>query len=135
MSIGFVFALVGWNGRCLGPAAGAWCRARDPCPGGTDGKYPGGSLVDMNGVLFGTTGIGGKDNEGTVFAVTTAGTERVIYRFSGGAYGGSVDPNDLIDVNGVLYGTTGDSGEYIAGTVFAVTTAGMERVLHSFGGY
>jgi uncharacterized repeat protein (TIGR03803 family) len=35
-------------------------------------------------------------------------------------------------VNGVLYGTTYAVGKYKLGTVFAVTTTGQERVLHSF---
>ncbi len=40
----------------------------------------------------------------------------------------------LIDVNGILYGTTQGGGQYGGGTVFAITRTGQERVLHSFGG-
>ena len=44
----------------------------------------------------------------------------------------------LLDVNGTLYGTTQYGGaykdDYGGGTVYSVTTAGKEKVLHSFGG-
>ncbi|MGC2405910.1 MAG: choice-of-anchor tandem repeat GloVer-containing protein [Candidatus Cybelea sp.] len=38
----------------------------------------------------------------------------------------------LIDVRGTLYGTTSEGGTYGFGTVFRITTVGMEKTLHSF---
>jgi uncharacterized repeat protein (TIGR03803 family) len=35
-------------------------------------------------------------------------------------------------VNGTLYGTTFYGGSYGAGTVFSITTSGMEKLLYSF---
>jgi uncharacterized repeat protein (TIGR03803 family) len=60
-----------------------------------------------------------------------------VYRF-GGSPDGAAPIASLIDVDGTLYGTTeyggantcGDSG---CGTVFSITTGGVEQVLHSFG--
>jgi uncharacterized repeat protein (TIGR03803 family) len=103
---------------------------------GYDGTGPEG-LIDVNGVFYGTTDYGGLYNKGTVFTVTRLGAEHVIHSFGKGA-DGAVPGASLIYVNGVLYGTTLTGGKYggrsISGTVFAVTPAGAERVLHSFGG-
>jgi uncharacterized repeat protein (TIGR03803 family) len=42
---------------------------------GSDGVGPNGGLVDVNGTLYGTTGSGGAYDVGTLFSVTTSGTE------------------------------------------------------------
>jgi len=102
--------------------------------GAGDGDVPTASLLDINGVLYGTTTGGGAHNDGTVFKITPSGTESVIYSFAGGSDGVGPSAN-LTDVDGVLYGTTlsgGANGN--GGTVFRITTSGMETVLHSFGG-
>ena len=44
-------------------------------------------VTAMNGVLYGTGNGSGALSNGFVFSVTTAGNERVIYRFKGGADG------------------------------------------------
>lgn len=108
--------------------------------GGHNGVSPNGSLISLNGVLYGTTIRGGKRGYGTVFAIDTSGNERVIYAFTGGADG--ISPSDGMTVlHGVLYGTTIAGGDGCAtgpvgaagcGTVFAVTTSGKERVVYSF---
>jgi uncharacterized repeat protein (TIGR03803 family) len=79
--------------------------------GGSDGERPQQSLIDVNGTLYGTTASGGGPGCksfygcGTVFSVTTTGTEKVLYRFAGGSDGG-VPLAGLINVDGTLYGTT-----------------------------
>jgi uncharacterized repeat protein (TIGR03803 family) len=108
--------------------------------GRRNGASPNGSLIALNGVLYGTTTSGGRRGYGTVFAVDTSGNERVIYAFTGGADG--ISPTDGLTVfRGVLYGTTiaggngcaiGPVGDAGCGTVFAVTTSGKERVVYSF---
>jgi uncharacterized repeat protein (TIGR03803 family) len=104
---------------------------------GTDGIFPGGGLVDVNGTLYGTTGYGGTYSYGTVFAVTTSGRETVLYSFKGGTDGWA-PTSRLLDVNGDLYGTTKLGGAYCSGagcgTVFSVTTSGKETVLYRFKG-
>ena len=100
-----------------------------------DGGFPwAGSLIDVNGTLYGTTTLGGKHSAGTVFTVTPSGTEQVLYSFKGPPQG--VQPYaGLIDVNGTLYGTTLFGGAHGNGTVFMITTnPTKERTLHSFKG-
>jgi uncharacterized repeat protein (TIGR03803 family) len=112
--------------------------------GGSDGADPFAGLIDVNGILYGTTLLGGASgcfvNEGcgTVFSVTTGGTENVLYRFAGGSDGGNPYAS-LIDVKGVLYGTTNFGGSKClyslgCGTVFSITSSGSENVLHTFTG-
>jgi uncharacterized repeat protein (TIGR03803 family) len=105
---------------------------------GSDGWLPAASLIDVNGTLYGTTTSGGLYGDGTVFSITTTGAEGVLHSFGSGADG--QDPtSSLVDVNGTLYGTTFAGGKYDApsggdGTVFSISTAGTEQVLHNFGG-
>jgi uncharacterized repeat protein (TIGR03803 family) len=101
-----------------------------------DGLRPSGRLLLFNGQLYGTTQYGRnlKFGNGTIFRITGAGKFHKFYAFPNDGSGGS-DPNgDLIDVNGVLYGTTSDGGQFGLGTVFSVTASGVETVLHSFQG-
>jgi uncharacterized repeat protein (TIGR03803 family) len=101
---------------------------------GSDGGYPYGTLLSVNGTLYGTTQSGGTPSGwGTVFNMSIAGKERVLYRFKAGKDGGN--PFDgLTNLNGKLYGMTkyGGSGGY--GTVFSVTTSGQEHIVYSFKG-
>jgi uncharacterized repeat protein (TIGR03803 family) len=103
--------------------------------GGTDGEYPEGNLIDVNGTLYGTAGLGGAYNYGNVFSLNpTTGAQTVLYSFRGGTDG--VSPvAGLIDVKGTLYGTTEAGGAHNYGTVFSVNlTTGAETVLYTFGG-
>jgi uncharacterized repeat protein (TIGR03803 family) len=108
--------------------------------GSGDGAVPYASLINANGTLYGTTQNGGLRCErihgcGTVFAITTSGSETLLYGFKGRPDG--VEPYaGLINVNGTLYGTTHSGGAKAnrRGTVFKITTSGTETVLHSFGG-
>jgi uncharacterized repeat protein (TIGR03803 family) len=72
-------------------------------------------LTDVNGTLYGTTAYGGEYGDGTVFAITTAGSERVLRNFRTCHNPGA----PLIDVNGVLYGTTyGGGNDHLGGAFF-----------------
>jgi uncharacterized repeat protein (TIGR03803 family) len=103
------------------------------------------SIIVHNGILYGTTVRGGsggcKDLAnnvvgcGTVFSITAAGQEKVLYNFQGGNDGAFSDA--LTVVNGVFYGTTQEGGGNGCGgagcgTVFSLTTSGQEQVLYSF---
>jgi uncharacterized repeat protein (TIGR03803 family) len=98
---------------------------------GRHGADPLASLINVNGTLYGTTFRGGTNGWGTIFSVTTTGTEKVLHSFGSGSDGKGPYAS-LINVNGTLYGTT--SGGGVTGTVFSVTTTGKEKVLYSFGG-
>ena len=108
---------------------------------GSNGQQSQAGLINVNGTLYGTTNYGGKYDSGTVFSMTTAGSEKVLHSFKGGA-DGSNPQSGLLDVNGKLYGTTayggglGGSGclGYGCGTVYRVSLTGAEKVLHSFAG-
>ncbi|HLY00991.1 MAG TPA: choice-of-anchor tandem repeat GloVer-containing protein [Candidatus Cybelea sp.] len=108
--------------------------------GSPDGGDPAASLIDVGGTLYGTTFAGGTNGEGTVFIITLSGTERVLYSF-GKNPDGNGPGSGLVDVSGTLYGTTEDGGAHYCaafytncGTVFSITAAGTENVLHSFRG-
>jgi uncharacterized repeat protein (TIGR03803 family) len=102
--------------------------------GRPDGENPHVRLINLNGILYGTTTIGGTQDGGTVFLLTTSGTETVLYSFEGGKGDGAAPAAGLINVKDTLYGTTTGGGTTNFGTVFAITTSGTETILHSFGG-
>jgi uncharacterized repeat protein (TIGR03803 family) len=102
---------------------------------GHDGKYPQAPLLPAHGALYGTTKEGGSYlSSGTVFVITTQGVEKILYRFAtqGGSSDAAFPIAGLIDLKGTLYGTTYYGGGCQEGTVFSVTTAGAEKVLHGF---
>jgi uncharacterized repeat protein (TIGR03803 family) len=106
--------------------------------GAPDGALPYAELIDVHGTLYGTTGKGGTANRGVIFSIMKSGTEKVLYSVQK-APDGAVPAAAVIDVKGTLYGTTLAGGSYRysyysdSGTVFSVTTSGVEKVLHSFG--
>ena len=105
-----------------------------------DGQYSSAGLIDVKGILYGVTELGGASGAGTVFSLDPGtGAETVIYSFAGGATGDGWNPGaSLIDVNGTLYGITTNGGTHVQnaqgyGTVFAVDPkTGKETVLHAF---
>jgi uncharacterized repeat protein (TIGR03803 family) len=93
----------------------------------SDGSSPQANLIDVDGALYGTTWGGGsgcaRGGCGTAFRLSTTGSEKILYRFSGRRDGdGPGAP--LINVNGILYGTTFYGGSQRCqngcGTVFAL---------------
>ena len=107
---------------------------------GVDGVNPASGLaLDAKGNLYGTTTAGGASGKGTVIEVTSAGAEKVLHSFTGGADGSVPYAGVVFDTKGNLYGTTAAGGTSTkcaggCGTVFEVTFAGQEKVLHSFAG-
>jgi uncharacterized repeat protein (TIGR03803 family) len=109
-----------------------------------DGAVPVAPLIQASdGNFYGTTTFGGAYSVGgTVFRISASGAESVLYSFSGCAdpepcgIQGSADgagANWLVqDGNGNFYGTTLAGGTNKYGTVFSITPAGTETVLHSF---
>jgi uncharacterized repeat protein (TIGR03803 family) len=63
-----------------------------------------------------------------------AQTYTVLHTFSNNGTDGAVPSAGLVqDAKGNLYGTTADGGQYLYGTVFKLTPAGKETILHPFG--
>jgi hypothetical protein len=81
-----------------------------------DGELPTARLLNINGVLYGTTSAGGSERHyGTVFTILPSGQEQIIY--DGSNSNGDEMMAGLVDVNGVLYGTAesgGGSSEEVA---------------------
>jgi uncharacterized repeat protein (TIGR03803 family) len=115
--------------------------------GAPDGTFPESNLINVGGTFYGTTFQGGTGGSclrscGTVYSMTPAGVESVVYSFQGGTTDGSYPSSDLLDVSGTLYGTTQYGGTGLSsecgysgcGVVFSVTPAGVETVLYSFQG-
>jgi uncharacterized repeat protein (TIGR03803 family) len=97
-----------------------------------DGSGPAGVLVrDSQGNFYGTTGGGGTNNDGTIFKLTPAGKESILYNFSGKPDGRYPVSGVIRDSQGNLYGTTLEGGANNGGSVFKFS-AGVETVLHSF---
>jgi len=112
--------------------------------GGADGAGPAAPVtLDLTtGNLYGTTSSGGSGCQypgcGTVFELTSAGVESVLYSFAGPPNDG-VEPSDVFrDAGGNLFGTTLLGGPYEgeggSGIVFRIDPDGAETVLHSFKG-
>lgn len=116
-----------------------------------DGSGPEGNLLLVGNTFYGATVIGGTlggyceddyfDGCGAVYEMTSAGAESVIYSFAGGSDGLAPMSGVVVDQAGNMYGTTlygggtgCNSNEWGCGTLFKVTPAGEETVLHQFTG-
>jgi uncharacterized repeat protein (TIGR03803 family) len=90
--------------------------------GATDGAYPlAGLLQGATGTLYGTTNLGGASNLGTVFRVTSSGTETMLRSLRGGSDGRNPRAGLVQDPAGNLYGTTSAGGPHNKGTVFKLS--------------
>jgi uncharacterized repeat protein (TIGR03803 family) len=101
-----------------------------------DGLFPSGDLIQAtDGNFYGVSGGGGAHGFGTVYKVTPAGVETVLYSFGASSIDGVGPCGSLIQAtDGNFYGVTqfGGSASNV-GTIYKVTPAGVETVLHSFG--
>jgi len=103
---------------------------------GLNGINPFAGLIqDPAGNLYGTTNEGGPHAEGTVYVLTKAGHQRVLYGFGAEPDGALPGCRLLRDEEGNLYGTTqlgGGAGDF--GTVFEIDKSGKETILYRFLG-
>ena len=100
---------------------------------GTDGANPlAGVVLDTQGNLYGTTEYGGAYNQGTVFELTSSGTETILWSFGNGTDGANPLGGVILDTQGNLYGTTANGGLYGDGTVFELMPSWTETILHNF---
>lgn len=100
----------------------------------TDGSNPNGGLVlGTDGNFYGVTELGGANNLGTVFKITTAGKLSTLHSFTG--TDGEIPQAPLIQAaNGNFYGSTlaGGTGISNSGTVFQITSRGVFTSLYTF---
>ena len=89
------------------------------------GSGPNADLTLSGNTLYGTTGHGGSNGAGNVFAVNTDGTSFAnLYSFALASGGEPV--GGLIFSGGTLYGPTYVGGSQGGGTVFAIDTNGLD---------
>jgi uncharacterized repeat protein (TIGR03803 family) len=98
-----------------------------------NGLHPVVTLVqDAQGNFYGTTPLGGGNNDGVVFKIDQSGNYTVLHRFSG-ADGSEPTRNLTFDAAGNLYGTTRFGGNSCScGVVYKLDPSGDETVIHKF---
>ncbi len=109
---------------------------------GSDGYAPssGDLAFDKGGNVYGTTGYGGANGNGTVFELVRpkgggAWTHNVLYSFGTGTDGAVPIGGVVFDKLGNLYGTTSIGGAYGFGTIYELQRSGttwMETILYNF---
>jgi uncharacterized repeat protein (TIGR03803 family) len=100
------------------------------------------NLVDVNNTFYGVTYNGGKNGFGTIFKITSTGTETILYNFVGGTLGANPNAGLVRDKSGNFYGTTYDGGDASCnflgttgcGVVFELSATRKYSVLYTFTG-
>ena len=107
---------------------------------GTDGSGPVGSFIQANnGLLYGMTLFGGKNNKGTIISYDiTTGKETLLHNFGSGT-DGSLPYGSLLQAkDSLLYGMTEEGGVNIGtgwgdGIIFSYNIiSGVETDIHDF---
>jgi len=109
-----------------------FCAVRSHC---RTGSRPGvGLALGVSGSLYGTTGTGGVNQDGTVFRISAAGKHTTMYSFcakTSCADGGL--PYGLVQgLGGPWFGVTELGGAGNQGTVFKMTPRGVLSTIYSF---
>ncbi len=125
------------------PSSGIFTVILNLNPDGSQGSFIEAPLVQgADGNLYGTAPVGGADDCGTIFKLSTSGTLLQVYSFPCGS-GGNNPSSPLIQASdGNLYGTTSLGGTVTSqgecqsgcGTVFKMSH-GLVSILYRFTGY
>jgi uncharacterized repeat protein (TIGR03803 family) len=119
-----------------------------PFLGGGEGQFPAAGVINgPGGVFYGTLSGGGNEGSnciynhgcGEVYEIPSFNTKTTLYQFLGGTDGAYPVGPLLRDGQGNLYGTTYQGGGtgcggYGCGTVFKLSSTGVETLLHRFTG-
>jgi uncharacterized repeat protein (TIGR03803 family) len=97
--------------------------------GKSDGATPNGSLIEVDNVLYGVTRAGGASNRGVAFKLTKQGRFTLLHSFAGDIDGVWPQGPLVLATDGNLYGTTGNEGVSLGGTLFRMDTAGNVTTL------
>jgi uncharacterized repeat protein (TIGR03803 family) len=103
---------------------------------GSDGSYPSGPLLECkDGNFYGVTSNGGVYGGGTVYKISPAGAETVLWSFGGPGDGNTPLGTLLQASDGNFYGVTQEGGPQSRGTIFRLTPDGEEHVMVFMGDY
>ena len=104
--------------------------------GRKDGETPYGGLTLAGSTLYGMTQKGGRNDLGTIYKLSTAGSDfALLYSFSGSENDGDFPYSDLVLDAGTLYGMTTDWKTHGNGKIFRIRADGSGfGVLHAFSG-
>lgn len=98
---------------------------------GSNGQAPQGLVQGRDGNLYGTTGVGGSANNGTIFRMTPAGVVTTLHQFTTDGDG----PSTLVlGTDGSFYGTTSLGGASSQGAVYKFSASGYSLVTNLFYG-
>jgi uncharacterized repeat protein (TIGR03803 family) len=103
-----------------------------------DGTVPLAGLIQgSDGNLYGTTSLGGTNNQGTVFRISPSGNFTNLYSFAAGSgtadnVGANPAAGLVQGIDSNFYGTTEYGGTSNAGTVFRISPSGNFTNLYSF---
>src|SRR5579864_6776752 len=108
---------------------------------GTNGQSPQGELVQRaDGLLYGTTAIGGAFDQGTIFKTTLDGSLTTLFSFNGTNGAGPISA-PLLAPDGNSYGITQDGGNGFdgdswsgQGTIYQFGSNGVLNTLFAFNG-
>ena len=109
-----------------------------PYDGSEYGQSPSDGLILSNGILYGTTYLGGTNyySQGIVFSYDIAkGAYSIGHNFNLAPDDGIRPAAGLLFSGNILYGTTYGGGSDNRGTVFAAGTDGSYTKLHDFSAY
>jgi uncharacterized repeat protein (TIGR03803 family) len=105
-----------------------------------DGATPESDMIrDSQGNFYGAAGNGGLSSClggcGVLYKIDSTGHESILYAFTGAGDGYFPESVLVRDGAGNLYGTSTYGGDcFLCGTIFRLSAAGKETVLHNFAG-
>jgi uncharacterized repeat protein (TIGR03803 family) len=101
---------------------------------GTDGGEPYAALINgTNGLLYGTTSMGGATNQGSIYVISDSGSFSAIASLSG-SNGEYPHAPLVLGTDGNFYGTAIAGGTNNLGAVFSVTSSGSFNFVYSLNG-
>jgi len=98
----------------------------------TNGGRPNGSLIELDGKLWGMTMVGGATGNGVIFSISYDGSA---YKIAHNFESAWAPHGDLLESNGKLWGMTERGGSLFLGTIFSFNLQNEQfSIVHEFNG-